>query len=343
MDLPQGEDLGFGVRVSRGSDGQLHVFSPRLKLPWRVGEGLAPGTAVLWGGRPFEVVDRVATRKGERWSLCRWEEPKAMRTVFKLERASIQAVGEEEELESRKLRKRAMTLLLLPLLGLAPADLQKKWANEWGFPAERATQISAVLELAAGAAGTVQIILMAVGGGMFMPLILALPGPIFLISGIVRLASAAGGSEPIGSFLGVPFRCTDRGVAGKAEERSAPMFEGQTPPSFVRTMLVTAAVTLGPASDQLRWAEELGVRASWLTVAGAAAELVGGVSNFHDDLGSAPAFLLLLDYLLVGEGLLRMASAFTGRPMGSVFGWALRPLYRKHLPHSSSAVIDDPS
>ncbi|MEJ2581652.1 MAG: hypothetical protein P8127_08450 [Acidobacteriota bacterium] len=55
----------------------------------------------------------MATRKGERWSLRRWEEANAMRTVFKLERVSIQAVAEE----------------------------QKKWADEWGFPAERATQI----------------------------------------------------------------------------------------------------------------------------------------------------------------------------------------------------------
>ncbi|MEJ2581651.1 MAG: hypothetical protein P8127_08445, partial [Acidobacteriota bacterium] len=159
--------------------------------------------------------------------------------------------------------------------------------------------------------GIVQIILEAIGGGMFMPLILALPGPILLISGMVRFASAAGGGEPIGSFLGVPFRCMDRRVAGNAEERSPSTVQGQAPPSFVRTMLVTAAVTLGPASDQLRVAEELGVRAFWLTVAGAGAELVGGVSNLQDDLGSAPAFLLLLDYFLVGEGLLRLTSAFT--------------------------------
>ena len=50
-------------------------------------------------------------------------------------------------------------------------------------------------------------------------------------------------------------------------------------------MLVSAAVTLGPASDQLRWAKELGVRAIWLTLAGAGAELVGGIANFQSDLG----------------------------------------------------------
>jgi hypothetical protein len=104
------------------------------------------------------------------------------------------------------------------------------------------------------------------------------------------------------------------------------------PPSFLRTMLITAAVTLGPASDQLRWSAELRIRAVWLTVLGAGAELVGGISNLQHDLGSAQSLVLLLDVFLVGEGILRLGSAFLGRPMGSVFGWILRPLYRRHLP-----------
>ena len=101
-------------------------------------------------------------------------------------------------------------------------------------------------------------------------------------------------------------------------------------------MLVTAAVTLGPASDQERWSAELGVRAVWLTVLGAGAELVGGIANLQRDLGSTHQLLILLDLFLVGEGLLRLGSAFIGRPMGSVFGWILRPLYRRWLPSKPS-------
>jgi hypothetical protein len=107
-------------------------------------------------------------------------------------------------------------------------------------------------------------------------------------------------------------------------------------PSFLRTMLVTAAVTLGPASDQERWSAELGVRAVWLTVLGAGSELVGGIANLQRDLGSTHQLLILLDLFLVGEGLLRLGSAFIGRPMGSVFGWILRPLYRRWLPSKPS-------
>jgi len=89
---------------------------------------------------------------------------------------------------------------------------------------------------------------------------------------------------------------------------------GPDAPSFLRTMLVTAAVTLGPASDQERWSAELGVRAVWLTVLGAGSELVGGIANLQRDLGSTHQLLILLDLFLVGEGLLRLGSAFIGRP-----------------------------
>ena len=97
-------------------------------------------------------------------------------------------------------------------------------------------------------------------------------------------------------------------------------------------MMVTAAVTLGPGSDQQRWAEELGTRAVWFTVIGGAAELVGGIVNLQKELDTAMSWLILLNIFLVGEGLLRLGSALVGRPMGSVFGWALRPLYRPWLP-----------
>jgi hypothetical protein len=108
-------------------------------------------------------------------------------------------------------------------------------------------------------------------------------------------------------------------------------------PSFLRTMLMTAAMTLGPASDQERWAAEQDINAVWLTVMGAGAELIGGVANLQRDAGNPQSLLILLDFYLIGEGLLRLGSALIGRPMGSVFGWLLRPLYRRHLPPDTSS------
>jgi hypothetical protein len=331
-----------------------------------------------------------------------------MRNVFRLDRESVREVAAKAEIELRNRRVRIWTVLLLPVLGLAPARLQKKWANEWGFAADHATQASAFLEMLVGALGTVQLVAAAFGAEFFMPPVAAVPGPFLFVSGTVRLAMVFGDGEPIGSPVGAPLslfapkavprtepatpivrsfeetagtlvlaspilrldwdrdgvlryrgngyrleRTENEGrlwiyyfarsVTDEADDRALQLRPPQVPryvspaaaaapPSLIRTALMTAVVTLGPACDQVRWAAELGIRPVWLTVLGAGAELIGGVANLQDDLGRSMLFLILLDYFLVGEGLLRLGSALSGRPMGSVFGWLLRPLYRKYLP-----------
>jgi hypothetical protein len=331
-----------------------------------------------------------------------------MRGVFRLGHESIQEIADRAETEARGRRTRKSTLLLLPLLGLAPARLQKQWADGWGLDPERATLVSAVCEMLLGAVGIIQVASNAFGGEPFMPFWLAYPGVLLFAFGFARLALVSADGEPVGSPLGLPlilvtpklvpepeqtapavrsfdeaegtlvlvspilrrdwdrdgllryrgelFRLDRTEQEGRswvyrfaryAEERGedrvlrlvpppAPKppspSADSAPPSFARTMLITAAVTLGPASDQQRWAAEQGIRAVWLTVLGAGAELIGGIANLQNDLGPGQPLLILLDFYLVGEGLLRLGSALVGRPMGSVFGWLLRPLYRRWLP-----------
>ena len=412
MTLEHGEDLRHGVYVSPGLGSELTVTSPRLDLGWRAAEGQAPGTAVLWREHSYEVVGRAEVGRGARWTLRRWDEASAMRGVFKLERSSVKEIADQAAAEARGARTRKSTVLLLPLLGLAPAGLQKHWADGWGLNAERATQISAICEILVGSVGIIQVAASAFGGETFMPTWLAYLGVVLFASGCVRLALVAADGEPVGSFLGIallpmtpklvpaapeiapsvrsfdtvaetlvlespvhrrdwdrdgvlPFRGdfyrleqteqegrswvyhfvrVDREDGKERILRLAPPLSSKVSssaadpdaPSFLRTMLITAAVTLGPASDQQRWSTELNVRAVWLTVMGAGAELVGGVVNLGHDFGSAQPLLVLLDFFLVGEGLLRLGSAFIGRPMGSVFGWILRPLYRRWLPSKPS-------
>lgn len=109
--------------------------------------------------------------------------------------------------------------------------------------------------------------------------------------------------------------------------------EASPPPSILKTTLVTAAVTLGPRADQERWAAHLHVNPRWLTMAGAAPELVGGLLNLGRDATTADPLLVVLNVFLILEGSSRLLSALGGRPMGSLFGWILRPLYRSSLPH----------
>jgi hypothetical protein len=117
-------------------------------------------------------------------------------------------------------------------------------------------------------------------------------------------------------------------------------FEGlhqnsSTRPSIFRTTLVTAAVTLGPQEDQEIWAKHLNLKPIWLTIFGAGAELVGGLVNLGADADRGIPLLLFLDLYLVGEALARMSYVVArGRPIGSVFGWILRPLYKRWMPAS---------
>jgi len=302
--------------------------------------------------------------------------------------------------------------VLLPFLGLAPARLQKHWADKWGFNAGLATQVSAIFEMLVGALGIIQIAAAAFGGEFFMPPVLAFPGPLLFAFGTARLALVFADGEPVGSPVGLPLlvfapkptpqidrpaptmrsfdetegvlelvspvlrrdwdrdgtlrfrgdhyrlrrtgqegrdwvylfdRCAghepgdrDLRLAPPPETPYVPQRAEPEPSSIIRTALVSAVVTLGPRSDQELWGEHLGVHPMWLTLMGAAAELVGGVANLRNDLGPDASLLVLLDFFLVGEGLLRIGSALTGRPMGSVFGWALRPLYRRWLPEKTS-------
>ena len=398
--MNSGEDLGHGVFVSLDPGGDAVVVSPRLDLGWRAAEGRAPGTAVLWRGMSFEVVGRVDLGRGARWTLRRWNAATAMRGVFRLDAGTVREIAERAAAEERG-------RLADTRVALAPARLQKKWADDWGFAAARATRVSAGCELLLGAFGVIQAATRGFGGEPILPSWLASLGFVLFGSGLARLALIAADGAPVGSPLGVPLllvapkpepsvvdttpelrsfdesggglvlassvhrRDWDRDgrlryrdglyrlerteqegrtwvyhfVPDRDAREHAPQMklrlqptatggdatEHPVPPSILRSTLVTAGVAMGPAPDQEAWASELGIRAVWLTALGAGAELIGGLANLRKDLGPDASLILLLDLFLVGEGLLRIGSVFAGRPMGSLIGWIVRPLYRRWL------------
>ena len=411
MDSGQGEDLGHGVFVGPSPGGELIVTSPCLDLGWKVTMGQAPGTAVLWRESFYEVIGRAAAGAGDRWVLRCWEEASAMRGVVRLDAETVSVLGERADTQRRGQRTRMWTMPILPLLGLAPARLQKRWAKNWNFPAGSATWLSTFAEILVGSMGFIQALALAFGGDWFLPAWLhwaAVVGPLLVVEGMVRLVLVVADGEPVGSALGLPLvllapkkdlfrevtapelrrldesdgilelvspiyrkdwdgggilryrgrfhrldrtnqegydwvyrfeRCSGDHPDGRKLRLMPPpatpyipRHAQSEPPSIFRTAVVTAAVTLGPRSDQELWGAHLGVRPIWLTMTGAAAELVGGLVNLRSDLAGGGPLVLMLDFYLVGEGLLRLGSVTTGRPMGSVFGWILRPLYRQSIP-----------
>ena len=299
MDSEQGEDLGDGVFVSPSSRGELIVTSPRLDLGLRVAMGQMPGTAVLWREVFYEVIGRAAAGAGDRWVLRRWQKNSTMWGVVRLD---AETVG---------------SMLGIPFGLLAP---KKEPIREATVPELRSLDESG---------GVLELVSPVHRHDWYGDAVLRYRG------GFYRLDRT--GQE--GRLWVYRFRrCSDSAATGPTLRLLPPPGRAYVspcaespPPSILRTTLTTAAVTLGPRSDQELWGAHLGVRPIWLTAMGAAAELVGGLVNLRDGLASSGPMMLVLDFFFVGEGLLRLGSVATGRPMGSVFGWILRPLYRRSL------------
>ncbi len=216
-------DLGHGVRVLPGDGNGLVVLSESLDLGWRARVGGASGSAVMWQGSGFEVVDREPWRRGARWRLEPWTGGDVMRVVLPLDEAAIGSAAKAARLAALSTRIRPWLWLLSPVLGFAPAAWQRRWRNTWGYPATIATWLSALLELAVGAAGVIETISAMGAGVSIFPWI---PRPIVFISlvlfveGLIRLAQMAADSEPVGSVFGL--------VAAVFERRS-PKVEEPTP------------------------------------------------------------------------------------------------------------------
>jgi len=87
-----GIKLGYRVRVVEVGSGRA-VMSERLELGWNSRTGRAPGTAVRWEGRFWEVVERGGGSPVERWLLEPWPEGEAMRRVVDLDVDSLRRLA----------------------------------------------------------------------------------------------------------------------------------------------------------------------------------------------------------------------------------------------------------
>jgi hypothetical protein len=332
-------DLGHGVSIEpRGDDG-WRVSSRRLKLPWTRRVGTHPGSAVVWLGEAYEVVAKEVSGSGQGWILQPWSDPEVMRAVFQLDTAWIDAHAATDESHRRGRVLRLMSFPVAPLLALAPARFQRRWRDSWGFPASMATFVSAVLELAAGSVGLVQLLALTFGADWFLPglcRVFAVIGPVLSADAIVRLSAVAAQAEPVGSILGLPLVLLDRA------KRRAELSDRGHPPTIVRTTIVTAVMCIAPRTYQERWARHLGVRPVWFTLLGAGAELVGGWINLEQGAtdGGFPTLTVNLYFLV--EAVARFALLMsTGRPVGSVLGWIVRPLLARMVPPGQNSEAGD--
>lgn len=199
-------DLGHGVRVNPGEREGIVVLSAEVDLGWRPRIGERPGSAVMWEGSGFEVVDREPWRRGHRWTLAPWAGEAVMRNVAPLDVDSVGAAAEAARRAARAKELKPWLWLLAPLLGFAVAPWQRRWRDEWAFPAAVATGASAIVEMIIGAASLVEFIAaMGAGASVFpwIPRPLIYFGLYLFVEGLVRLAQVSADGEPVGSFLGL--------------------------------------------------------------------------------------------------------------------------------------------
>jgi hypothetical protein len=164
-----------------------------------------PGTAVEWDGRVYEVRDAIpASDSSIRYRLAPWEDRHAIRRMERYDAAS----EEIREIERRDRRldheKRRLTILLAPLAGLLPRDVQKRMERDFGAPAIAMTIASAAPLFAIGFLGLFAFLVGMVGGAVPFPGWLAPPLPIAMylfLESAARLMSALASGEPLGSLV----------------------------------------------------------------------------------------------------------------------------------------------
>lgn len=199
-----------GDRVEEGAGGKVSLTSGFSK-GWR-GRSAAvasrrsahPGTAVTWDGVLYEVLEARPLASGEvLYSLAPWDDAQAIRTLERYDPATEAARAGEQLGRANAVKKRRAAILLSPLLGHLPGDVQERMESEFGAPATKMTVASALPLFVLGVLGAFGAFAQAVGGS-FEPLP-ELPLPLsiyFALESYFRLSSVATASRPMGSIPG---------------------------------------------------------------------------------------------------------------------------------------------
>ncbi len=103
-----------------------------------------PGTAVDWDGSLYEVVAMQPETAGIRYTLAPWEDRHTIRVHENYDDAAEERRSRERSDDRRRRRIRLRLLLLSPLAGHLPAEVQERWEREDDAPAALLTLISAL-------------------------------------------------------------------------------------------------------------------------------------------------------------------------------------------------------
>jgi hypothetical protein len=246
-DRPRRQPFAAGDGLTRyppGSPVLLRIDAPWEK-PWKVREpGGAtaapfPGTAVLLEGTLYEVVQAEEAGGRFLYGLRPWDEAAPPRQVVPYTVEACEQAARERAERLDRLRRGHAFSWLSPLVGLLPAEDQRRIERDYGISASRATLLSALLFLGPSCLGVIRGLatLMADRAGLAheVPWDTLLPLSSYLMAeSLARLGAAGYAGEPLGSlFVALPVlavRAIAAALAGRRGRRPRPVWNGSRNP-----------------------------------------------------------------------------------------------------------------
>ena len=174
-----------------------------------------PGTAVRWDGALYEVVSLSRSPAGKTvYGLAPWGDAHAIRRIEDYDESSEAARSADRADQAERARRRRELLLLAPLAGHLPANVQEKWEREYDVSACGLTIVSAAPLFLYGVFCALFLTIGGFAGQNLFPIPLKwqIVGVYFLVESGFRISMAWSGSQPSGFS---PARCrTERGESG---------------------------------------------------------------------------------------------------------------------------------
>jgi len=337
----------YGSDRVRPGDGEQFVLLSRIAKRWTPRavktptSAEFPGTAVLWEGRYFEVVDAEALPQGgARYVLEPWRDMHAMRTTdrYDADSEAERLIEYRAQLSRETKRKSANTLAML--VGHLPSAVQEELGRELGILPTRLTILS-TLPIYAGVIALVLWIVDGIMSGTPRPL------PVYIVTGYLLIESSFRFivawliGRPIGSPAGTVgyllyyFTVADRAraVSPVAREKGTlvPISEAPEERKTSDALLMREAlVTLLSPADQARVAARFGYNyrhqssiIAWIILVFA---LIGVATSVHR--GAVISYIVAS--AVAAEQIYRLL-VLRRAPAGSILGIAARPFVRKFL------------
>jgi hypothetical protein len=338
----------YGSDRVRVRDDGVIVLSCRLpKEGWqaRVAKTLTrsehPGTAILWDEECYEVIEIETLATGVSYTLAPWSESHTMRAPQTYDWKSEAARAADRRDVARRVKGRRAATLFGFLTGHLPAAVQEQLAHETGTNAPLLTIVSVIPELLVFAYA-LRLIVNAKMGESLPP-----PFPFVALSAFLSLdAGIRGGyaflnGRPLGSVFGLIGYAIYWSITPKRSQRIAPLaaprgestFQVEVGDDVKRIDSFTMRepfFTLLPAAEQERLAQRFDYdyrrHASMVAIGILVFSLIGVFSS----LQSRAFVSLAVAAYLSAEQLFRLTQ-LGARPIGSVIGFAIRPMARKFL------------